>query len=432
MNTRRKGFLGVLVVGLTVFVHGLAALLDIPKLLGEHAVVAWIDDQIAEKFDIRSPTTDQVVQFVVTWAPAGTFAALLFLAGWVGYALAHRKKPSSLKNSDHEVRAAEGLIRIDVGEAGEFFETKRGSLYTHKRILKLRVSNSDQHRSLTGCKVFVTDISPHEYDGPWLLKEGFSLAAGDHEFLPLASYTEPDNIKISTYGATFMEILTTKNRPLPPSNMPHVLTIRAIALESPFYEIKCKLWVDDTGRLRIDTAISTGRAERQSAGALPSTISESEWDQASPLQIIFDPTNPARRFWSLEPAQDKDGSPRPGSYWEHRVEIRNNSRRTLRNVSVTTEHLGQLPVRPADQTFDRTKTTSCDLKPGCSELVPVVRWPNPKIQAGMLADRSALEYGPIKITASADNIMPCVRTFKFDYQTEQMLFDRVSLDTDLP
>jgi len=93
----------------------------------------------------------------------------------------------------------------------------------------------------------------------------------------------------------------------------------------------------------------------------------------------------------------------------------------LRNVSVTTEHLGQLPVRPADKMFDRTKTTSCDLKPGCSELVSVVRWPNPKIQAGRLADRSALEYGPIQITTSADNVLPGVRTFKFDYQSEQML-----------
>jgi hypothetical protein len=156
---------------------------------------------------------------------------------------------------------------------------------------------------------------------------------------------------------------------------------------------------------------------------LRSTISEFERHEASPLQIIFDPINTARRFWSLEPAKDKDGSPKPGSYWEHRIEIRNNSQRTLRNVSVTTEHLGQLPVRPADQIFDKIKKTSCDLKPGCSELVPVVRWPNPKIQAGMLADRSALEYGPIKVTASADDTAPCVRTFKFDYQTEQMLFD---------
>jgi hypothetical protein len=169
--------------------------------------------------------------------------------------------------------------------------------------------------------------------------------------------------------------------------------------------------------------IEPGPERRQSTETSHGIVGGLAQSQTSPLQIIFDPTNPARRFWSLEPAKDKDGSPRPGSYWEHRVEIRNNSQRTLRNVSVTTEHLGKLPVRPADQMFDKTKTTSCDLKPGCSELVAIVRWPNPKVQAGMLADRSAFEYGPIKVTASADDAVPCVRTFKFDYQTEQMLFD---------
>lgn len=147
----------------------------------------------------------------------------------------------------------QGPLRLELGEAGEFFETKRAhSLYTHTRILKVRISNSDPHKSLFECKIHVTDITPHEYDGPWLLKEGFSLAAGDHEFVPLASYQEPDNIKISPYGDTFMEILVTKNRPKPSSSMQHVLTIRATALDSPFCEIKCKLWVDDDGRLKID------------------------------------------------------------------------------------------------------------------------------------------------------------------------------------
>lgn len=167
----------------------------------------------------------------------------------------------------------------------------------------------------------------------------------------------------------------------------------------------------------------TFEASFRSAEKLRGHISEFERDAASPLEIIFDPNNPARRFWSMESPQDENGLPKPGVFWEHRVEVKNNSLRTLRNVSITTEHLGQLPVRPIDQIFDKIKKTSCDLKPGCSELVPVVRWPIPKIQAGMLADLSALEYGPIKIIASADDSAPSVRTFKFDYQTEQMLFD---------
>jgi hypothetical protein len=126
----------------------------------------------------------------------------------------------------------------------------------------------------------------------------------------------------------------------------------------------------------------------------------------------------------MEKAYNADGKP-SGVFWEHRVEIRNNSERTLRNVSATIEHIGQLPVRPYDSVFDKIKKTSCDLKPGCSELVPVMRWPNPKQQAGMPCGPSAWIYGPVKITASADDTPPSVRIFQFNYETEQMLFDKV-------
>jgi hypothetical protein len=154
-------------------------------------------------------------------------------------------------SAPEELPVNKGPLRIDIGETGEFFETRRGSAYRHTRILKLRISNTDRHKSLFECKVHITDITPHEYEGPWLLKEGFSLAAGDHQFVPLASYTEPGDIKRPPYGDTFMEILVTKNRPKPSSIIEHVLTMRATALDSPFCEIKCKLWVDDHRRLRI-------------------------------------------------------------------------------------------------------------------------------------------------------------------------------------
>ena len=146
------------------------------------------------------------------------------------------------------------------------------------------------------------------------------------------------------------------------------------------------------------------------------------FDVQSPLEIIFDTHNPARRFWSMEQAYNELGMPN-GAFWEHRVEIRNNSLKTLRNVSVTTAHLGQMPMRPVNQPFDKIKKTTCNLQPGCTELVPVTRWPIPKVQEGMLAGSSALEYGPIKVTASADDTVPVTRLFHFDWQTDQMLFD---------
>jgi hypothetical protein len=148
-------------------------------------------------------------------------------------------------------------------------------------------------------------------------------------------------------------------------------------------------------------------------------------ESVSPLEIVFDPSNPARRFWSMESPKDEHGVRLPGAFWEHRVEIRNNSMKTLRNVSITIEHMGPMPIRPFDTVFDKIKNTSCDLKPGCSELAPVVRWHIPKKLEGYLAGSSAWGYGPIKITASADDTAPSVRTFQFNYETDQMLFDEV-------
>jgi hypothetical protein len=142
---------------------------------------------------------------------------------------------------------------------------------------------------------------------------------------------------------------------------------------------------------------------------------------SSPLEIIFDPSNPSRRFWSMETVSNKAGSP-IGVYWEHRVDVKNNSLKTLKNVKITTEHVGPMPVRPTNQVFDKIKQIACDLHPGCAELVPVIRWPIPKMQPGMVTGPTKMEYGPIRITASADNIPPCVKVFNFNFQTEQMLF----------
>jgi hypothetical protein len=138
--------------------------------------------------------------------------------------------------------------------------------------------------------------------------------------------------------------------------------------------------------------------------------------KVSPLEIIFDPSNPARRFWSAITIE-RDTA------WQYRVEIKNNSEKTIKNVTVTTEHVGQMPIPAMDKVFTKTGERSCNLKPGCSELVAILHWPIQKVQPGMLTGEAALEYGPIKITASADNVPPAMKIFDFDYQTDQMLFE---------
>jgi len=67
---------------------------------------------------------------------------------------------------------------------------------------------------------------------------------------------------------------------------------------------------------------------------------------------------------------------------------------------------------------------SCDINPGCGELVLVNRWPHPRVQIGMLAGDSAWGYGPIKVIASANDTLPSGTIFDFNYETDQMFFGR--------
>ena len=107
------------------------------------------------------------------------------------------------------------------------------------------------------------DIWPSEYNGPWILKEGFSLAAGDQEFVPLIRYKEAQEFdKNPTYAATFMEVRTTKNTPLPSVGKKHILAIRATALESPYSDLQCQVWTEG-GRLRIAPLIQERRPNEE-------------------------------------------------------------------------------------------------------------------------------------------------------------------------
>ena len=73
--------------------------------------------------------------------------------------------------------------------------------------------------------------------------------------------------------------------------------------------------------------------------------------------------------------------------------------------------------------FDKDQSQRIDINPGCTELVTILRWPHPRIQAGMLAGPAALEYGPIVIVAGAEDTLPQRRVFQFDYQQTPMIFD---------
>ena len=155
-------------------------------------------------------------------------------------------------------------------------------------------------------------------------------------------------------------------------------------------------------------------------------------ERNTPLEIVFDKGNWDDKFWSMELAKDNNGVVKLplSSYWEYRVAIRNNSTKTARNASVTTQWINKVRGLPRDapinREFIRTKSKILDLQPGCEEFVCVHFWPEPAIQAGMLAGQSIPGYGQLKIVASGDDILPAKRYFKLNYELTPMLIDMVA------
>jgi len=140
-----------------------------------------------------------------------------------------------------------------------------------------------------------------------------------------------------------------------------------------------------------------------------------------PIKIIFDQANTNRKFWSIEPMRDETGKQTAGSFWEYRALIKNASAKTLRNVKVTVEAIGLMPTRPEPSQFDINKKNLVDLNPDEEALVLVRRWFNPPRVAGMMCGEGI--YGPIKMTASADDVSPTIKLFHFDPERTPMIFE---------
>ena len=141
-------------------------------------------------------------------------------------------------------------LRMSVGESGPFMRTS-SSLYKIKRTFNVKIENTEKYQAVTDCKIRIEKIEPPEYEGPWLLTSGFSLAAGDHQFVPLVTYGEAADQTKFPCGDSFMIMHVSEPSPAPSAKVEQIVHLKATSLQTSPCEFRCKIWIDAGGRLRI-------------------------------------------------------------------------------------------------------------------------------------------------------------------------------------
>ena len=142
---------------------------------------------------------------------------------------------------------------LAIGEEDRFVTRKSDGLYKTKRTLHIRLSNNGPSKAITNCKIQITSIEPEFPVGAWVLKENFVVNAGDDVYLPLARYSEPSTK--SGYHDSVIEVCLPEGKSTPQRLIEaaerHRLIIRATGMDTPFVELRCEIWIDEKGQLRV-------------------------------------------------------------------------------------------------------------------------------------------------------------------------------------
>jgi hypothetical protein len=148
------------------------------------------------------------------------------------------------------------ILDIEIGESGPFMKTTGGGgLHDIKRTFNIKLSNIHGSKAAEFCKLQIIAIENQtEYEGPWILKEWRTLPAGDHEFIPLATYGEARNPKDYNCADSFFVVLAQPGQLKLNIGKEYIFLLRATAHDIPKREFRCKLWIGEDGRFHIEKA----------------------------------------------------------------------------------------------------------------------------------------------------------------------------------
>ena len=213
---------------------------------------------------ILSSHSDVLLGALVQYGPPVVLVVIgLILFVWSGRRSSDAPTPADTVGRTNKAATDSGPLQINVGESGPFTDVPKRNLYGFTKRFKIEVRNIDRSKTASNCKIQITKIEPESgYRGPWILKEGFALPAGDQIYIPIAQYKQAEKPETYNCADTFIKLCTEGKAPSLQIETENAITIRATALDSSFSEVQCKLWVDEAGQLRIKNARAPSSKDR--------------------------------------------------------------------------------------------------------------------------------------------------------------------------
>ena len=191
-----------------------------------------------------------LILFLMLVALAGGLAAL------IRHQLAHAAGDGSVSvgTVEHKTQS----IEISYGEEAPFERiTDKSHLYRLDRMLLLEFKNVHPHTALHNCKLEVVSIEPFMgIRRPFVLRDNFTLAGGDHVFIPFVTYGESRTADQGVAGDTAIAVCAPEGSDphffaALPHDVENIITLRATAIGSAYCEERVVVWVGAGTRLRI-------------------------------------------------------------------------------------------------------------------------------------------------------------------------------------
>jgi hypothetical protein len=195
-------------------------------------------------------------------------AALLLIWGAAEIVLSilrrRKKRDGDAPVSAPPPEAAPSYIELNYGEESPFERiTSASHLYRLERVLSLEFKNTHPHTTLQNCKLEIVSIEPFMGTRrPFILRDSFTLAGGDHVFIPFVRYGESRTVDRSVVGDSAIAVCAPEGaNPNFLAALPHdienIITIRGTAIGSTYCEERIVVWVGAGTRLRIRKYEST-------------------------------------------------------------------------------------------------------------------------------------------------------------------------------